>query len=195
MFTDIYLSSTNYIKGNTCAQIWTNDIEWIKIKPISTKSHGNHSDKKLFKDDDVLSTIVTDGAREQVIGKFKEACQDATVQVQHLEYNTLWENRAEGAIRENKRSARRAMKKSACPEKLWDYCAELQAKIRCHTAQDIPTLNVQVPKTVVIGNTKYISELVECGWYQWVYYRDATTSFLLREEELGKYLGPYGNVG
>ena len=60
---------------------------------------------------------------------------------------------------------------------------------------DIPTLNVQVPKTVVTGNTADISELVEFVWYQWVYYRDAKTSFTLPEEELGKYLGPYENVG
>ena len=94
-----------------------------------------------------------DGAREQVMGKFKEACQDAMVQVQKLEYNNPWANRAEGAVRKNKISARHAIKNSACPEKLWDYCAELQAKIRCHMAHNIPTLNVQVPKTVVTGNT------------------------------------------
>ena len=75
--------------------------------------------------------------------KFKEACQDETVQVQQLEYNTPWANRAEDAFRDNKRSARRAMKKSACPARLWYYCAKLQAKIRCHTAHNIPTLNAQ----------------------------------------------------
>ena len=87
------------------------------------------------------------------------------------------------------------MKKLDCPERLWDYCAELKAKIRCHTAHDIPTLNGKVPKTVVTGNTEDISELVEFGWYQWIYYRDATTSFPLPGEEVGKYLGPYENVG
>ena len=100
------------------------------------------------------------GDREQIMSKFKEAYQDATVQVQQLEYNTHWENRAKGAVRENKRAARRAMKKSDFPASLWDYCAELQAKIRCHTACDIPTLNFQVPETVVTGNTADISELV-----------------------------------
>ena len=59
---------------------------------------------------------------------------------------------------------------------------------------DIPTLNGQVPKTVVTGNTVDISELVEFGWYQWIYYRDATTSFTLPEETLVKYLGPCENV-
>ena len=118
------------------------------------------------------------------MSKFKEACQDVTVQVQQLEYNTHWSNIAEGAVRDNKRSARRAMKKSACLARLCDYCDELQAKIRCHRAHDIPTLNDQVPETVVTGNTADVSELVEFGWYQWIYYRDVTTSFPLPEEEL-----------
>ena len=87
------------------------------------------------------------------------------------------------------------MKKSACPERLWDYCDVLQAKIRCHTAHNIPTLNGKVPKTVVTGNTVDILELVEFGWYQWIYYRDTTASIPLPEEELGKYLGPSNNVG
>ena len=102
------------------------------------------------------------------MGKFKEACQYATVKVQQLKYNTPWANRAEGAARENKRAARRAMKKSDCPARIWDYYAELKAKIICHTAHDIPTLNGQVPETVVTGNTADISELVESEWYQWI---------------------------
>ena len=48
---------------------------------------------------------------------------------------------------------------------------------------------------MVTGNTADISELVEFGWYQWIYYSDATTSFPLPEEEFGKYLGPSENVG
>ena len=78
------------------------------------------------------------------------------------------------------------MNNSACHARIWDYCAELQSKIRFHMAHDIHTLNVQVPKNVVTGNTADTSELVEFGWYQWIYYRDATTSFTLPEEELGK---------
>ena len=36
---------------------------------------------------------------------------------------------------------------------------------------------------------------MEFGWYEWIYYRDATGSFPLPEEELGRYLGPSENVG
>ena len=117
--------------------------------------------KGLFKNNGVPSKVVMGGAREQVMGEFKEACQYATVQVQQPEYNTPWENRAEGAVRENKRAARLAIKNSSCPARLWYYCAELKAKIMCHAAHNILTLNGQVPKTVVTGNTANILELVE----------------------------------
>ena len=127
------------------------------INSMSTKRNAHNSAKKLFKNDGVPSKIFMDGARGQVMGKFKEACQDSTAQLKKLKYNTPWANRDEGAVRENKITARRAMNKSAFPARLWYYCAELQANIRCHTAHNIPTLNGQVPETVVTGNTEDIS--------------------------------------
>ena len=151
IFIDTYFSYIKSTRGDTCAQIWKNDIEWISIDPMSTKIHAHHSAKNLFKNDGVPSKIVMDGAREQVMGNFKEVCQDATVQVQHIEYNTPWSNRDEGAVRENKRAARRAMKKSACTARLCNYFYELQAKIRCHTAHNIPTLNGQFPELWLLG--------------------------------------------
>ena len=53
MFTDTYLPSINSTRGNTCAQIWTNEIEWIRIDPMSTKINAHHSAKKLLKKDGV----------------------------------------------------------------------------------------------------------------------------------------------
>ena len=79
---------------------------------MSTKIHSHHSSKKMFNNYGVPSKIVMDGARDKIMRKFKESCQNATVQVHQLEYNTPWANRAEGAVQENKRAARRAMKKS-----------------------------------------------------------------------------------
>ena len=68
------------------------------IDPMYTQSNAHHSDKNLFKNYGVPSNIVMDGDWEQVMGKFKKACQDATVQVQQLKYNIPWENRTEGAV-------------------------------------------------------------------------------------------------
>ena len=48
---------------------------------------------------------------------------------------------------------------------------------------------------MVTRNNADISELVEFGWHQWLYYRDATEYLPLPKEELGKYIWPYDNVG
>ena len=98
MFNDTYLSSIRSTRVNTCAQIWMNDIKWIRIDPISTKIHAHHSSKKLLNNDGVHSKILLDGTREKIMGKFKEACKYTTVQVQKLEYNNTWTNRAEGTV-------------------------------------------------------------------------------------------------
>ena len=98
MFTDTHFSSVKYTRGNTCAQVWTNYIKWFRIEPMSTISHAHHSNKKIFKNGGVPSKIVMNGAREQVMGKFKEACQYTTVQAHQIKYNTTWANRAEGAV-------------------------------------------------------------------------------------------------
>ena len=66
---------------------------------MSTKRYAHNSAKNMFKNDGVTSKIVMDSAREQIVGKFKEAHQDATVQVQQLEYNNHLAKRAEGAVR------------------------------------------------------------------------------------------------
>ena len=85
---------------------------------MSTKIHAHHSAKNLFKNDCVPPKIVMDVAKEKIMGKFKESCQYATVQEQQLEYNNPWENRSEGAVQNNKRSARFAMKNSDFPARL-----------------------------------------------------------------------------
>ena len=65
---------------------------------MSTKINAHNSANKQFKNDGVPSKIVMNGAREQVMGKFKEACQYTTVQAHQIKYNTTWANRAEGAV-------------------------------------------------------------------------------------------------
>ena len=47
MLNDTYFSSIKSTRGNTCAQIWKNDIEWIRIDPMSTKSNALHSAKMV----------------------------------------------------------------------------------------------------------------------------------------------------
>ena len=47
------------------------------------------------------------------------------------------------------------------PKALWDHCIELEAIIRSHTALDIYGIELQVPETVMSGQTGDISSLCE----------------------------------
>ena len=61
-FSGIYFDSIKSTRGNTCTQIWTNDILWARFDPMSSKKHAHHSSKKVFKNDRVSSKIVMDDA-------------------------------------------------------------------------------------------------------------------------------------
>jgi hypothetical protein len=82
------------------------------------------------------------------------------------------------------------MLKTQTPKRLWDYCIELQAKIRSNTAHDIPTLGGQTPETLMGGETANISELSEYDWFQWLYFRDTQSSFPDATKVLVRYMGP-----
>ena len=99
------------------------------------------------------------------------------------------------AIRELKRGVRRMMRSSLSPLRLWDYCSQLQARIRSSTAHNNVRLDGEVPQTLVDGTTFDISNLAEFGWYDWIKYRDTTVSWPLDDYALGRWLGPAPTIG
>ena len=78
---------------------------------------------------------------------------------------------------------------------LWDDYLELESYSRSHTALDIYSLNGQVPKTIMSGETADISFISELGWYDWVKFRDTSETFPNDKVVLGRYLGPSIDVG
>ena len=63
----------------------------------------------LFAQQGVPSTLVIDGAREQVMGEFMCKARQADCHVKQTEPYPPWQNAAEGTIRELKKSAGRKM--------------------------------------------------------------------------------------
>ena len=84
---------------------------------------------------------------------------------------------AEGAIRELKRGVSRKMIYTGAPKALWDHCLELEALIRSHTVNGIYEAGGQVPETIMMGGTANISHIGECGWFDWVMFRDNLPTF------------------
>ena len=107
----------------------------------------------------------------------------------------MWQQAAEGCIRELKRGSSRKMLRCGSPKPLWDHCLELEALVRSNTSNDIFVTNGQVPETIMKGSTADISHIAEFGWYDWVMFRDNIPSYPDDKLILGRYLGPALDTG
>ena len=69
---------------------------------------------------------------------------------------------------------------------------EYNSELRCTTAADIYDLNGRTPFESVLGFTPDISELVEFGWFDWVWFHNPVDP---TKDQLGRWMGPAHNVG
>ena len=129
------------------------------------------------------------------MGEFRRKARQIDCYIKQTEPYSPWQNAAEGAIREVKRSSGRKMVKAKSPARLWDHCLELEGYIRLHTAIDNFELQGQVPETVASGQTADISPFVEFPWYGWLKYWDASAAYPEPKEVLGRWLGPALDIG
>ena len=203
VYTDTYFGQCKSLRGNTCAQVYSTDFEWVMAKPMKRKVDAHETLLDLFKNVGVPSLMIPDNAKELTEGEFRKKCRRVHCPIHPIEPYTPNQNRAEGTIREVIRHYSRTMADTGAPEVLWDYCLEWCAQIRSHTALNICGLDGKTPATKVHGDTADISHLAEFGWYDWVWYvdkkgkpaLDGTGEKSILRKRLGRYLGPSDNVG
>jgi hypothetical protein len=129
------------------------------------------------------------------LGRFKKKCQDADCRIKQTEPYSPWQNAAESAIRELKKSAGRKMVRAGAPKPFWADAIELEAYVRSNTAHDIFILQGEVPETVMLGKMSDISQFCEFAFYDWIMFRDQPVAFPDDNPVLGRYLGPAIDVG
>jgi hypothetical protein len=122
-------ASTVSTHGNTCAQVFVNDLKWVRSFPLARKRDAHTCLDLLFPEEGVPNIMISDDAKELVSGEFRAKCRQAGCYSKVLEPYLPWTNRAKGTIRELKQGTQRAMIKTATPKRLWDYCLELQSRI------------------------------------------------------------------
>jgi hypothetical protein len=178
LFSDTYFdASVKSRNGNSCAQIFCDNTGWTRTNPMLSKAQAHGALSLLFSRDGAPDTLVVDGAQKQVKRQFKKKSREADCHIRQTEPYSPWSNAAKGAIHELKKGIARKMLQSKAPKRLWDHCAQLEAKIRSHTANTSLILNGQVPETHVTGSTADISTITEYKWYLWVYFKDEIQSF------------------
>jgi hypothetical protein len=128
----------------------------------------------------------------QMKHKVRDFCHQIGTTICILEAITQWANYAElyvGFIKEDT-----WMMNS--PLVLWDYCMERRAIIHQVTARKLFQLHGTNSHTSMFGTEADILHLCQFGWYEWVYYRDQSASFVPYPKEcLGLCLGSAKNEG
>ena len=69
------------------------------------------------------------------------------------------------------------------------------ALIQLHTDHTAYELQVEVPEIIMNGQMAYSINIYEYDWYEWVMFRDNTTSYPDDKRTLGRYLGPETDFG
>jgi hypothetical protein len=194
-FTDTMFAGMPSRSGNKCAQVYSTSFGWARAHPMTRKGEAHETLSLLFHRDGVPPTMVLDGSKEQTKGDFKRKLCEADCHARQTEPYSLWQQAAEGCIRELKRGVSCKMIKTGSPRVLWDHCIELEALIRSSTCNNFYMTNGKVPETIMTGSTADISHICEFGWYDWVMFRDNVPTFPDVKLILGRYLGPATNVG
>ena len=195
LYTDTMFSTINSLRGNKCAQVFTNGAGYDLFYPLKKESLAVDALNEVIRTVGVPKELISDGARAELHGQFAKVVNEYRIKQRVTEPYSGWQNRAEAAIREIKRGVRKAMQRARSPKRLWDYCGEWVSAIRRLTAHDIPSLHDRVPCEVIEGNTLDISEYSQFDWYQYVWYHDPAVQFPEDRRKLGRWIGAAHDVG
>lgn len=193
-YTDTFFASVKSSRQNEVAQIFTNDIGFMRVVPMRLKSEAPNALMEFIQDIGIPSHMHSDNAKELNQGKWKQCLTEYQIKHTNTEPHSPWQNRAEGAIRELKKHTVRIMAKTNTPQRLWDYCVTYVAEIRSLTSNDLYVLHGRTPLEMVTGNTPDISEYTDFSWYSPLWYYDEA-DFPASRRLLGRWLGVAHSVG
>jgi hypothetical protein len=173
-YSKTMFASIKSLCGNTMGQLFVNDIGFTHFIPMKSKADAGHALLEFIQDIGIPSALHTDDAKELTSGIWEQICKDHGIKQTLAEPYSPFQNWAEINIRELKKQVRRTMSKTKTPKRLWDFCAQYTAELRCLTAQPLYSLHSRTPYELVTGNTPDISEYIAFSWYQPAYYYDKT---------------------
>jgi hypothetical protein len=127
---------------------------------------------EFIQDIGIPSEMHNDDAKEQTLGKWFEVMRKFQIKQTLSKPYSPWQVRAEGAIRECKKTTRQLMQSTQAPKRLWDFCAVYACEIHSLTAHRHFPLQGRTPYEMVTGRTPDISEYVEFSWYESLWYYD-----------------------
>lgn len=188
-FTDQMFAAVPSLNGERIASVFTNGKGYDLVYPIRTKGEHSIAFMKMIHDLGVPQTVVSDGAKELMLGRAKEIANEYRVETKATVPYSHWQNQAEGSIREIKKGTRRKLRQTGAPLRTWSYCAKWVTAIRRFTASDIPELDGRTPYEYVVGSTPDISPLALFDFWELVYVLMPVPAYPHEKKVIGRWLG------
>ena len=190
-YTDTMFSGIRSLRGNTCAQLFTNG-KFVHIEPMDKRSEAGEALNSMIDEIGIPDKMVFDGAKEQT-GKrseFMRLIRKNRISYWQTEPYSPWQNRAEDQIREVRRRWKLMRQRKKIPTRLWDYAMVHITKLLNLTARG---RNERTGQEEITGETPDISEYVDFDFYDWVWYWD--TPDKENSPKIGRWLGPSHRIG
>jgi hypothetical protein len=113
---DTFFSSVPSINGCKMAQIYRNDLSFVKVYPMQAKSNTADTLSAFIHDVGIPHMIHSDDAPELLHGKFRQLCKEYNIPCSYTEPYSPWQNHAKGGIMELKRHVHRKMTNKRVPQ-------------------------------------------------------------------------------
>jgi hypothetical protein len=169
------MQDANHLKAIIYAQVFANKGYFSRIYPMNSKKKAGDALQLFCQEFGVPERLTFDGSKEQ-----KEPGTEFMKQIRchnidyHISEPDLHnQNPVEGVIRELRRKWYRIMIKNQVPQQLWDYglcwVSETSSLTYSSTGRG---LDSSIPLSKVTGETCDISEYLDFGFYNQVWYKD-----------------------
>ena len=190
-YTDTAFSTVKSIRGNSCFQVFTNTNAIIGV-PMERKSEAGDALGTLCEEVGVPNTLIFDNSQEQCGAKtkFMNIVRKQDIRWKATEPYSPWQNRAEDAIRELKKRMRLRRIRNQVPHCVWDYLLQYECDIINRTVRGN---DERTPYERITGETPDISEYVDFGFYNWVWFWDTPGD--TTNPHVGRWLGISHRIG
>ena len=193
-FTDTLDGRTPSLSGNRYGQVFANKGYFACIYPMDSKSKAGDALKTFCTEFGVPDKLTFDGSKEQT-GKgteFMRQIRRNDINFHVIEPELHNQNPAEGVIREIRRKWFRIMVRKRVPRKLWDYGMRWVCEVMNITYTTAGSMDGCIPQEKVTGETCDISEYLDFGFYDKVWFHDNAG---LGPQRAGRWLGVSHRVG
>jgi hypothetical protein len=143
-YSDTMFTKLTSVRQNNIAQIFIDGKGDTQMYPLKRKSHVGSTLMSFIQDVGVPRYLVTDGAKEETLGKWKETQKKFRIKQHTSEPYSQWQNRAEYDIGDLKRMMSHHRRQSNSPKRLWYYLGKWCAAVKRLTAKP-STSDCRVP--------------------------------------------------